>query len=724
MNPIDKKIRAITIRFFAIQGAVFFVSIAFFFSFNFIVKQRLAESVFSAASYSLRIGDLRQAIVFLDESAEKYDFDVVYRSGSNEHLFVAPQSLRFDEYSKVTAGISFPYYAFVFKISSQSISNQGMVFFRFSLFKGIEWILLVLLIAFFSLFPFYQRAKRDISQRQKREIEIEKMSAIARTTQALAHDVRRPFSMLKMVLGAVSDADDPKEAKQIAKSSLPEVNQAMASVEGMIQDVMQIGSDSKPNQEVASPEAVIDAAINELFRVFPEADVGIEYDLNHEHCLFIDTMRVGRVLSNILVNAVQAMGANGSLWIKTKEDGEFIEFRIGNIGSWIPGESLPKLFEAFFTSGKKGGTGLGLAIAQKVVNEHGGRIRCESDKTDKYPQGYVEFIFTLPVSSEIDPKRVEPLPNHSSVIQEQLLKLRKNDSSFASIDELEQEKVLSKRLETISGRLPAILIVDDEAVYRNSLAGLLVNFRGGASDVAKIPVLFARNGREAMQIVENQNPFLVIQDIDLGAASKNGIDVIKDLRKSGFKGRICVHSNRFLFDDQKAATDAGADSVLPKPMSRSHLFKLILSSLPEFEVKLGNQPSLTTEKRMPKIAYIDDSLSFTLSWKLKLKDKIDIETFTSTSAFFARCEIDGNFLHSFDVIVTDFYFGPSDPVNGESFAKELRARGFCKPIYLASNGDFQLEDLNPALTGAIGKEIPTVEAILSWIAPSGLKPRE
>ena len=180
--------------------------------------------------------------------------------------------------------------------------------------------------------------------------------------------------MLKMVLESVSEIDDPVASREIAKASLPEVNQAMASVEGMIQDVMQIGSNSKPNQEVASPDALVDAAVNELFRIFPEAEVGIEYDLNHRHCLCVDTIRVGRVFSNILVNAVQAIKAKGSLWIRTKEAAGFIEFRLGNKGSCIPKESLPKLFDAFFTAGKKGGTGLGLAIARKVVRPLGGNL--------------------------------------------------------------------------------------------------------------------------------------------------------------------------------------------------------------------------------------------------------------------------------------------------------------------------------------------------------------
>lgn len=543
-------------------------------------------------------------------------------------------------------------------------------------------------------------------------------TVIASTTQNLAHDVRKPFTMLEMVLEVISSAEDPNESKEFARAALPEVHRAIASVEGMIQDVMQIGSHSKPNQEVATCEAVIDAAVNDLFRVFPKADVGIEFDLKHRHCLFIDTMRVGRVFSNILGNAVEAMNGNGILWFKTSEKHGFVEFRLGNTGSHIPKENLPKLFDVFFTSGKKGGTGLGLAIAQKVVNEHGGSIRGESEKTAKYQAGYVEFVFTLPIANEPSPERQEPLPNHSKVIHERLRKLNRKDRSTTSTDELELEKVLNRQLAFFPENYPPILIVDDEAVYRNSLAGLLANFRGGESALAKVPLIFARNANEALNLAVKHDPFLVIQDIDLGVSSKSGIDVIRDLRKKGYKGRICVHSNRFLFEDQRIATEAGADSVLPKPMSRTHLIKLIASSLvAESKTQTGHNPKMTKPTDRPRIAYIDDTITFTLSWKMRLRDQIDVDTFSSTAKFFNRTKEEPDFLVSLDVIVTDYHFGAEDPLNGKTFAAQLREMGYDKPIFLASNGDFTQEDIKPDLNGVISKDVPDLETVLSWINP-------
>jgi signal transduction histidine kinase/DNA-binding NarL/FixJ family response regulator len=545
-------------------------------------------------------------------------------------------------------------------------------------------------------------------------------SAIASTTSALAHDVRKPFSMLKMVLNSILNAKTPIEAQEIARGSLPEIAQSLVTVDGMIQDVMQIGSSSKPNQEIASPDTIIENALNEVFRIFPEATVTIEYDLQHGHCIFIDTLRVARVFSNIICNALQAMDEKGTLWIKTYEKENFLEFKLGNVGSCIPPANLPKLFEAFFTSDKKGGTGLGLAIAQKVVTEHGGSIRCESERNTKYPDGYVEFIFTLPLTSELCEVRTQPLPNTANEVHAQFASMKPKNAETASAEEIALEIELSKKIESMDSQLPSLLIVDDEAVYRNSLANLL---HQGNLPFGQIPVLFAKNYEEALENCKAHNPFLVIQDIDLGANSKNGIVTIAELKRLAFKGRICVHSNRFLFGDQKEAFDAGADSVMPKPMSRIQLLKIILQALSELTGDHQTPESIKTEipvekiepSRRIKLAFLDDTKTFTMIWKMNLKNSLNIETFSKTTAFLERAASEPDFLASFDVIVTDYHFADGDPHTGKTFAAEVRKMGFTKPVMLATNGDFSVEELKPHLNGCIGKEVPSLQEVESWL---------
>lgn len=96
--------------------------------------------------------------------------------------------------------------------------------------------------------------------------------------------------------------------------------------------------------------------------------------------------QIQRVLLNLLINARQAMGEGGSLLIRLKNsDGDgFVEMVIRDSGSGIPPETLPHIFDSFFSTKSgpdesgKGGTGLGLAACKEIIDAHRGKIRVES----------------------------------------------------------------------------------------------------------------------------------------------------------------------------------------------------------------------------------------------------------------------------------------------------------------------------------------------------------
>jgi signal transduction histidine kinase len=265
----------------------------------------------------------------------------------------------------------------------------------------------------------------ESSERERRQLEVEhaRNSAVAMTTQALAHDVRKPFFMFQSIIQVVEVVDDPDEVREILRATLPEVNQAIASVDGLISDVMQIGAETRLITEEASPEMLIKSALGELVRVHPGTTLEFCYSLAHKSCVQVDTLKVARVFANILGNAVQAMGGRGSIWFHTLESGDLVQFTIGNVGPAIPEQDLPKLFDAFFTSGKKGGTGLGLAIAKKIIEAHGGGISCRSEHSGEDSKGVVEFIFTLPLARSACRATSEALPRTSRAIE----------ASFASV---------------------------------------------------------------------------------------------------------------------------------------------------------------------------------------------------------------------------------------------------------------------------------------------------
>jgi two-component system, NtrC family, sensor kinase len=97
---------------------------------------------------------------------------------------------------------------------------------------------------------------------------------------------------------------------------------------------------------------------------------------------------INQVVLNLLVNAAHAIsdvvkdtGNLGKLKVRTRLDGDAVEISIGDTGTGIPKEVVPRIFDPFFTTKEVGkGTGQGLAIARSViVNKHGGTLRFETE---------------------------------------------------------------------------------------------------------------------------------------------------------------------------------------------------------------------------------------------------------------------------------------------------------------------------------------------------------
>ena len=433
---------------------------------------------------------------------------------------------------------------------------------------------------------FEEKSLKEQEQVKRREVEVEAMrnSAIAQTTQMLAHDVRRPFSLLQVSLQMLSEvANDPASVTSMLSRIIPEIDRATRNVDGLISDVMEIGSTaSQLVTEPISPVAITLSSLLELCGSNPKADFSISYDFRHSHLVLAHQLKISRVFGNILSNAVQAVRNKGELWFKTRELDGFVEFCVGNRGSYIAPENIEKIFDAFFTSGKKTGTGLGLAIAQKVIAAHGGSIWCVSEKSLEFPDGKVEFFFTLPIATELaNPGEVKsPLPKDSAEIARTLLSSKVPSTlKLATADdeiELALERDINQEISHL-GLTFSILVVDDEATHRN---GLIASISRSELIRDQITFIQADSSHGAHAAMATAKLDLVICDVDLGTNSDDGFTLVTALRtKFSFIGMTCIHTNRCNASDYRAAIDCGADALLPKPMTRTQLLKLVLQGV-------------------------------------------------------------------------------------------------------------------------------------------------
>src|SRR5581483_3081847 len=109
----------------------------------------------------------------------------------------------------------------------------------------------------------------------------------------------------------------------------------------------------------------------------------------------VDQSRIGSVLANLLVNALEAMPGGGWIHISAAAEENTVIVRVRDAGPGIAPEIRDRLFQPFVTAGKSNGWGFGLASARQFVAEHDGEIWVESGAG-----GGACFAFTLPLLSD------------------------------------------------------------------------------------------------------------------------------------------------------------------------------------------------------------------------------------------------------------------------------------------------------------------------------------
>jgi signal transduction histidine kinase len=122
-----------------------------------------------------------------------------------------------------------------------------------------------------------------------------------------------------------------------------------------------------------------------------QANIRFDVQLSPEPMpLDVDPELLHRALSNLVLNAMDAMPEGGTLTIAARPHENKVEFRVADTGQGFNSEECERLFTPYYTT-KQHGTGLGLAIAQSVIADHGGTISVESSAGKG-----ATFVITLP----------------------------------------------------------------------------------------------------------------------------------------------------------------------------------------------------------------------------------------------------------------------------------------------------------------------------------------
>jgi signal transduction histidine kinase len=220
---------------------------------------------------------------------------------------------------------------------------------------------------------------RDLEsiERISRQLQVsERMSALARVTAGVAHEVKNPLNSMRLWL-------------ENLKESLPDGDglprQAVSVLDGEIDrldSVVKRFLDFMRPQELHFEEANLSDILHEVAGIarpqMLRSGVQLDKQLADVPLVRVDRQLLKQALLNLIYNAIDVMPKGGTLTMSLERRGEVAEIRVADTGRGISPEHRARIFQLFFTT-RPGGSGIGLASAYKTIQLHDGAIDFESE---------------------------------------------------------------------------------------------------------------------------------------------------------------------------------------------------------------------------------------------------------------------------------------------------------------------------------------------------------
>lgn len=365
----------------------------------------------------------------------------------------------------------------------------------------------------------------------------------------LSHELRTP---LAAVLGWASLLRKNKDA------DLEEMRKGIEVIERNARHQNQLLSDLLDTTRIVSGKVSLDVSEVDLIAVVENAlesvrlaaeskGVRLERNLGAiDRVVTGDESRLQQVVWNLLSNAIKFTPRGGCVSVELSRVASYVQIKVSDDGEGIDTNVLPHLFERYrqadgSDSRRHGGLGLGLSIAKSLVELHGGSIEAMSDGLGKG----ATFAVLLPVAAAVESESARKSPRHGS----------------AAVEAPDRP--------VLNGL--SILVLDDDPDAREVVGHILR--RSGAE------VQAAASGREALAIVDESPPHIVVSDI--GMPEMDGYTFIRKLREQwpeDMQQPPAIALTAFARSEERTrALRAGFQSHIAKPVEAAELVATISS---------------------------------------------------------------------------------------------------------------------------------------------------
>ena len=398
---------------------------------------------------------------------------------------------------------------------------------------------------------------RTLSVHKERLLQTERVAAWRELARRLAHELRNPLFPLQITVENLQRAKqlDHEQFMEVFTESTATLKTELAhlnSIVGRFSDFSKMPTPKfqrvNVNDSLRDTLRLFDARFNEVGKPAIVRDLFLRESLPQ---IDADPELLHRALQNLVLNALDAMPAGGTLTLRTSELDGKVAIEIADTGVGISAEASSRMFTPYYTT-KPQGTGLGLAIVQSVVSDHHGTITTASEE-GRGSTIRIELPQRQAGAAEV--------PTESGAISSAQMRRPRWLRPRTSLEIFFKEKFLPRKAH--------LLLVDDDP---NTLASLSRAFRMAGHEVT-----VCDNANRAVEMLRSEPFDLVFSDVVM--PGKTGIDLLEELKASGIRVPIIMMSGQATIEMAVRATRLGAIDFLEKPLSTEKLLLTIDNAL-------------------------------------------------------------------------------------------------------------------------------------------------
>lgn len=369
----------------------------------------------------------------------------------------------------------------------------------------------------------------------------------------ISHEIRTPLNGILGMTQVLLEADSSKEQKQLLRI----IKESGVHLKAVLNDVVDYSQLELGDLKIRKGPFEVEPALKKITRMFSEylaeKDVQLSYEM-HKHfpeALLTDSYRIRQVLIHLVSNAVKFTNTG---YIKIRAEVTDLEnvfmFSVTDSGKGIRKQDQTKIFSTFYqgdvsATREHGGAGLGLALCKRLMDTMDGSIDFESEEG----RGS-HFFFTLtamPLDLNHDLNLVE-----KEVLTSTLTEFKLKTSTIVGNEPEENEP---------ENHIVDVLIVEDNPVNL-TLMETLVKKLGHRVSLAK-------NGKEALEIMEKQSFDIIFMDIQMPVM--DGIECTKNILKIYSVDRPAIVAVTANVHQREECIELGMDDFIGKPINISKI---------------------------------------------------------------------------------------------------------------------------------------------------------